>query len=114
MKFFAEAVSCFSQLYSELGYYEELLDIRLEIDHVEGVMLTNTPEPLKKLDRESDCVCRIPQIKIQLNRTAADMASGYIDHAARIILEVCERFNLPEGRHRKLNETIRKYLEKRR
>jgi len=114
VKFFAEAVSCFSQLYSELGYYEELLDIRIEIDHVEGVMLTTTPEPLKKLDRESDCICRIPQIKIQLNRTAADMASGYIDHAARIILEVCERFNLPEGRHRKLNDTIRKYLEKRR
>ena len=114
VKFFAEAVNGLSQLYSELGYYEELLDIRIEIDHVEGVTLTNTPEPLKKLDRESDCICRIPQIKIQLNRTAADMASGYIEHAARVILEVCERFNLPEGRHRKLNDTIKKYLEKRR
>lgn len=114
VKFFAEAVSFFSQLYSELGYCEELLDIRIEIDHVEAVRLINTPEPLKKLDRESDCVCRIPQIKLQINRTTADLASGYIDHAAKIILEVCERFNLPEGRHRKLNDTIKKYLEKRR
>lgn len=114
VSFFAESISFFSQLYSELGYYEELLDIRIEMDHVENVVLIDTPEPLKKLDRESDCICRIPQIKLQLLRSAADLVSGYVDHAARIILEVCERFNLPEGRHRRLNQTIKKYLEKRR
>lgn len=113
MCFFSEAIVFISRLYSELGYDEELLDIRVELNNVEGASLIKTPEPLKKNEIKPDCVCRIPLIKIILHRTAADLASGYIDHTARIIREVCERFNFPEGRHGRLTEMIRKYLEKR-
>jgi len=107
MRFFAEAVCFLSRLYSELGYDEELLDITVMLNETEGIELSEAPQ------FKTQYLCRIPDIRIKLERSAADFASGHIEHTARIIKELCERFNFPDGRHTKLRQNITAYLEKR-
>ena len=107
VRFFAEAVSFLSRLYSELGYDEELLNITVKLNETEGVELSETPWP------KSQYLCRIPDIRIKFERSAADLASGYIDHTTKIIKELCERFNFPDGKHDRLRDEIIAYLEKR-
>ncbi len=111
LRFFAEAVSFPARLYSELGYDEELLNITVRLNEVENVELIEPP--LLKTQKHSEYLCRIPDIRITLQRSAADLASGYVEHAARIIKELCERFNFPDGRHDNLRQNIIDYLEKR-
>lgn len=55
-------------------------------------------------------LCRIPEITIYQTRSAADLASGYISHAAGLLRSVCERFNLPEGYHRNAPQMMKKHL----
>lgn len=109
LRFFAEAVSFLSRLYSELGYDEELLDITVSLNETEGIELSEAPQP--KTQKHSEYICRIPDIRIKLERSAADFASGYVEHSARVIKELCERFNFPDGRHDKLQQNITAYLE---
>jgi len=111
MRFFAEAVSFLARLYSELGYDEELLDITISLDETEDIELSEAPQ--LKAQKSSQYLCRIPDIRIKLERSAADFASGHVEHAAKIIKELCERFNFPDGRHDNLRENIISYLEKR-
>lgn len=111
MRFFAEAVSFLARLYAELGYAEELLDITVSLNQVEDIELSETPHSGNYKD--SRYFCRIPDIRITLQRSAADLASGYVEHAVRIIKELCERFNFPDGRHERLPGSITAYLEKR-
>lgn len=111
LRFFAEAVCFLSRLYSELGYAEELLDITIMLNETEGITLNEAPNI--KSQKHTEYICRIPDIRIKLERSAADLASGHVEHTARIIKELCERFNFPDGRHDKLRENITSYLEKR-
>jgi hypothetical protein len=111
LRFFSEAVSFLSRLYSELGYDEELLDITLKLNDTEGVELIETPQSVSH--KNSENICRIPDIRIKLQRSAADLASGHVEHASRLVKELCERFNFPDGRHGNLNRKIKSYLEKR-
>ena len=60
----------------------------------------------------SELICRIPEINITLERTAADLASGPVEHSARIVRSICERFNLTESLHISLEKTIKNYLAK--
>ena len=111
LRFFSEAVSFLSRLYSELGYAEELLDISVKLNHTEGIELVNPPDSGTK--GKTHYFCRIPDIRIKMSRSAADLASGHAEHSARIIKELCERFNFPDGRHGNLAKNISAYLEKR-
>ncbi|QSH41290.1 ATP-binding protein [Lentisphaerota bacterium ZTH] len=112
VRFFAEAIVFFSRLYSEMDYEEEMLTIKVRLENVEGIALDGAPATRKHTPANT-ATCRIPDIRMSLQRTAADLASGYVFHTAKIIKEVCERFNLPDGRHRNLHRIIRGYLEKR-
>ena len=107
LRFFAEAVNFLARLYSELGYDEELLDITIMLNETEDIELCEAPQSKSKY------LCRIPDVRIKLERSAADLASGYIEHSARIIKELCERFNFPDGKHENLQKNIISYLEKR-
>ncbi|MDD5697345.1 MAG: ATP-binding protein [Victivallaceae bacterium] len=111
LRFGAEAVSFLARLYSELGYAEELLDLTLRLNDVEDVELVETPQPENR--KNSQYLCRIPDIRLTLQRSAADLASGRVEHVSRIIKELCERFNFPDGRHGSLRKNITAYLEKR-
>lgn len=111
VKLFAEAVFFLGQFYAELGYDNEMLSIGIRLDNVEQVVLSGMPVHVK--NKSGGYVSRIPEIKTMLYRTAADLVSGNIEHTVRIIREICERFNMPDGRHLSLASEIRKYLEKR-
>ena len=50
--------------------------------------------------------CRIPEISLKMERSAADLSSAPAEHTVTLIKKVCERFNLPEGRHRNLQRQV--------
>ncbi len=114
VKLVAEAVHFFGQYYSELGYDDELLNIKFELEGVENVALNGLPDKVKRKGKKSTGYkCRIPEIKVKLERSVADLVSGPVGHSIRIIKEICERFNLPEGRHHELERVIKEYLGQR-
>jgi len=101
----AEAFRFLGNLYSELGYAEELLTISLTLENTENVRLMLTPKQRTKF------ICRIPKISIEMTRSAADLASGEAAHAARMISEIAERFNVSDPYLRDLPGKIDAYLE---
>ncbi len=109
VKLVSSAVHFFGQYYYELGYTDELFNLKFKISSVEGTTLANIGS---KASRSSN-VCRIPEIEVKLQRTASDLMSGTVGHSARIIREICERFNLPQGKHVELESLITGFLEQR-
>ena len=103
----SEAVCFLGKLYTELGYAEELLTLRLTLEGTEELKL--------KLSGKDGGVfrCRIPEIAVEIRRSAADLASGCEMHASRLIREVTERFNPPDQYLQDLPREIRRHLEKR-
>jgi hypothetical protein len=121
IKLFAEIIHFVSRLYANLGLDEQLITIRTLVTGTDQLTLSPleaSPAAARKRARRDDAegktaVCHISEIKIELRRTAADLASGREMHAARLIREIAERFNAPEIRERQLADLIRDYLEKR-
>lgn len=104
LDFSADAMRFISGLYAGLGFDEQALQIALSLNHVENLELkTETADP----DRY---FCRIPEISVTQTRTAADLASDAVSHAANLLRAVCERFNLPDGCHRNAVRRMRKRL----
>lgn len=105
VRFIAEAVQFLANFYNDLGYAEEIIQIKLVINKVENVILRETD------NSEDDIfVCRIPEITVRLERSAADLASDPAAHAMQLIKSTCERFNFPDGRHRRLLKFLRNHL----
>ena len=48
-----------------------------------------------------------------MRRSAADLATGSVNHAARLVREIGERFNLPDYYWRGLPGKMQSYLEQR-
>jgi len=115
IKFISEAVYFLGQFYSELGYYDELFTIKFMLTGVENVSLDGAYPEIQEKGRsgKSDYVCLIPEIKLKIQRTAADLASGATVHTVRIIREICERFNMPDGKHQDLDKVISGFIERR-
>lgn len=82
------------KIYAELGMLDEMLTIRIRVDNTEDTFL--------ELPSGKRFECRIPEIEISMRRSAADLASGAVEHAARLAREVAERYNVPEDELRAL------------
>ncbi len=108
-KLISDAFRFLGRYYYELGYAEELIDIKIKLKGVEGVSLHDPGED----DGESgkQFTCRIPEIDVKLQRSAADLISGMAGHSIRALDEICERFNLPDGRLEKLRASIESRLQ---
>jgi hypothetical protein len=106
VRFIAEAVQFLANFYNDLGYAEEIIPVKLVINKVENVILR---EDNSKSD-DDIFVCRIPEITVRLERSAADLASDPAAHAMQLVKSTCERFNLPDGRHRRLLKLLRSHL----
>jgi hypothetical protein len=96
--------------YSQLGYDDELLTLAFRLTRVDGVRLEvagrrKSPKP--------QSVARIPEIRIELKRTAADLFAGVSEHANRVLREICLRFNLGEGLEGQVQKMIKEYLGRR-
>ncbi len=107
----AEAMFFAGELYSELGYTEEMLEIDIRLKGVENVTLHGI-KPRAGGKRTEYC-CKIPEIRINLQRTLADLVSGPEEHALRAMKDICERFNVPSSRHEESGSSLRSYLEER-
>ncbi len=105
VRFIAEAVQFLANFYTGLGYAEEIIQIKLVINKVENVILRETEK-----SEDDIFVCRIPEITVRLERSAADLASDPSAHAMQLIKSTCERFNFPDGRHRRLVRFLRNHL----
>lgn len=105
VRFFAGAISFIADLYSELGYAEEPIQIQATLKQVENTALSG----LGRKSKEA-FVCRIPEITVKLSRATADLSSDPAAHAAQLIKPVCERFNVPDGRFQKLLPNLRKLI----
>ena len=112
IKFFTAAIYFISEYYSVLGFDTEELCIEVRYSNIEGIALGGIGK-IKANSEVNIYSCKIPIIDVKMNRTAPDLASGVVQHAARIIRDVCERFNLPDGKHVNLEENIKNFLEKR-
>lgn len=106
----SEAMFFIGELYSELGYTEEMLEVDLRLRGVEDVCLRGI-EP--RAGRQTEYCCRIPEIRVSQRRTVADLVSAPEEHALRALKDVCERFNVPATRHQETGASLRAYLEER-
>ena len=78
------------QCYSNLNQADKLLNIALRIPNSENAMLA-----LQKGKENPDHVCRIMDIEVKQERTAADLEGGAApETATRLYVELCERFNV--------------------
>ncbi|UDQ98537.1 ATP-binding protein [Lentisphaerota bacterium WC36G] len=112
IKFFTAAVYFISEYYTILGFDTEELNITVKYHNIENIALGGIGK-VKQNSEENIYSCKIPEIDVKMQRTAPDLDSGIVQHAARIIRDVCERFNLPDGKHINLEENIKNFLEKR-
>lgn len=106
----AEGMFFLAQYYAALDCGEELLTIDFRLLGVEDQRLAwgeRLPEAPKRF------ICRIPEVHVQLRRTAPDLVSGVAEHAARQIREICERFNVSASEHGDLSARVEKHLQRR-
>ena len=103
--FVADAVNCSASLYGALGFSDQELHLEITFFHAENHRLL-----FPGMD-PSDTVCRIPEIEVRLNCSAADFISGRTVHADFLIRGICERFNISDGRHLDLNSRIRRRIQ---
>jgi len=109
----AEIFFFIGELYSELGYSDEMFEIILSLEAVENVRLTGLNEHVTQTEKRNEYCCRIPDIRVTLRRTLADLVSAPEEHSARALKDICERFNVPASRHEAAVADIRAYLQER-
>ncbi len=109
----AEAVFFVGEFYSELGYNEEMFELEVRLNGVENALLTGIEPRVRRQGSPSEYRSHIPGIVVTLARTMADLTAGPEDHAARMLRDLCERFNVPSSRHEDPEDMIRSYLEER-
>ena len=67
-----------------------LLNIKLRIPNSENAMLVSSNNKINP-----DHVCRIMDVEVKRDRTAADLESGAASETAtRLYVELCDRFNV--------------------
>ena len=85
-----QTLALIGQCYSNLNQSDKLLNIAIRIPNSENAMLA-----LQKDKENPDHVCRIMDIEVKRERTAADLESGAApETATRLYVELCERFNV--------------------
>lgn len=104
----AEAVFFLGQFYTTLGCDDDLIEIEFRLKNSRDVSLALPPPSSQK----QSWICRIPEIRVHLSRTVPDLASGAVQHAVRVVTEIAERFNLPAGKHRDLENHIQNVLQR--
>ena len=99
-----DAVNFFASLYDVLGFSDQNLHLDASLFQSE-----NRKMQVPGMNPE-DPVCRIPEIAVRLNYSAADFISGRAAHADSLIRRICERFNISDGRHLDLRTRIEQRL----
>lgn len=104
-----ESVSFLGSYYSRMECDTDLMTLVVELHNVDGVML----KMKGRTPRGKQCVCRIPDIRLDMKRSGADLVSGVVEHSRRVFREICHRFNLPDGWHRNIENMVKEYVDRR-
>lgn len=95
------AVRAIGEFYENLGVEDDLITFTIGLANVRECRLVdiegNGPEPH---------ICHISDIFVRKRRTSADLVAGTMEHTAKVVREVCERFNLPADQHPRLNSML--------
>lgn len=100
-------VAVLGQFYSALGAEDELLTFSFKLTNCEGAELIEAGFP-----EEGPFKCYIPEIIIRKRRTVADLLSGPVQHAGKIIKGICQRFNFITDRHIDLKPKLTPYFDR--
>ncbi|MBQ9336237.1 MAG: ATP-binding protein [Lentisphaeria bacterium] len=100
-----DAVAFCASFYGTLGLSDEGLRLEVSLFNSGDVHLDFPGSG------PADTVCRIPEITVHLNFTAADLIAGIAVHADNLVRRICERFNISEGRHGNLSARIARHLK---
>ncbi len=113
LRFVMDSMLFIGKYYYELGYTDELFSVMFKGAGMENAILVppKAGETGRKRSQRS-FVCRIPDIQVRIQRSAADLMSGTTEHSSRIFKEICERFNFPQGQHGSLDDSISNYIKK--
>jgi len=82
------AVGFAANLYSELGYFDEIFTVKLKLTNCENL-------PIKKPARppfEAGARAESAALAISVERSAADLLAGRDEHAGKLLSELAERF----------------------
>ncbi|HPN84393.1 MAG TPA: ATP-binding protein [Victivallales bacterium] len=113
LRFVLDSMLFVGKYYYELGCTDELFSVMFRGTGMENRTLDlSQSKDVSRRKSARSYVCRIPEIQVKIQRSAADLMSGTSEHGARIFKEICERFNFPQGQHEKLDETITNYIKK--
>lgn len=97
-----------SNYYCLLGYEDAVVTITLRLPGMDGRRLT-----LSGTKPQKPYVCRIPEIQVDLKRSAADLSAGLTEHTVRAFKNVLYCFNVPESRHGEIRKHITEYFARR-
>jgi hypothetical protein len=94
-----------SDYYNNLGCEDEVISISMRLTGMNErrLVLGGTKHPKPH-------ICRIPEIHMELKRSAADLYTGIVEHATRVFRNVLFCFNVPESRHGEIRKQITAYL----
>ena len=112
LKKLASTAAFIAGYYYELGYEGEMLNMRFTLTGVEGFKLGGIAETHGRR-KSNGFVCKIPVIDVKKMFSSSDVHDEIDELASDLIIEVCERFNVPQSRHRDLVNTVRCFLESR-
>ncbi len=104
----AASVRVLGELYSELGFEDQLLTFTVTLTNMQGAVLSKNE--LQGEGEGEEFRCYIPEIVVKTRRTVADLTSGPVAHAQRVIHEVCERFNFAADQHPELRHRLLRFL----
>ncbi|MBO4630574.1 MAG: ATP-binding protein [Lentisphaeria bacterium] len=102
--FVTDAVNFCASLYGALGFSDQDLHLDASLYQAE-----NRRMQFPGMD-PADTICRIPEIAVHLNCSAANFISGRAVHADSLVRRICERFNISDGRHMDLSARIEQRL----
>lgn len=112
LRYVIDSIIFIGKYYYEAGYTDELFSVMYRIVDAEGVnLLGNDTMGTGKRKNARLYLCRIPEIQVRIQRSAADLISGTVEHSVRIFKEICERFNFPQGQHGNLEEIVAYYIK---
>jgi hypothetical protein len=101
VKLISELTHFLGRYYLEFESEDELLEITISLKNVEDHYLVDVDSSKQRVYQS-----HIPNIRFSIQRTVADLSAAPAEHARSIILELCERFNLPENQHQYLMKNI--------
>lgn len=87
------AIAFAAQLFAQLNRQTELLTLTLRLRNTQQRLMNACTQ-----QSPAPCICLIPDVEVRKQRSVGDLvAGGDAAVAAKMFLEICERFNAPFG-----------------